>query len=365
MASNTLASASPYAGIPGVTGSSGNANTGSPFGALSGGSGGGSGLSGLLGALPGGIGSILSLLGSIGQSNQLGGLASSAGAGLNNVFGMLGPGAQSMMGAYNNSASPELQSLIGQLPGQYFGLTNQGLGYLGSAAGYGAGMAANPYLSGLASYSTAMAPGANPYLSQVGGGVNQLMNYSGLSPQQMSALQGQAGGAALSAANTMRSQSGGVANQGLLQKQLVSQAGQTGMSAATQLGAQGMADRLQALQSGTGMNLSAANQFLSQLTGGAGVSGEAGNMYLSGLQGAGGLLSGIGSQYLGAAGTALSGGLGASGQLLQGAGYGMGALQGMGNTYSNLWGLASSAQPQSPNLGGLGSLIGLLPGLFA
>jgi hypothetical protein len=160
--------------------------------------------------------------------------------------------------------SPQLQQLIGQWMSTYA-----------------------PALAGELGYQQQMQP---QYAQDTAGIANQLANFKGLQPQEVSELTQQAGNAVKSAASTFAAQSGGVANPALLEKQLAGQAGQTAGDVATNLGSIASQQKLSGLQSAGGLYSGLSGQSLDAILASLGLGQSAMN---TGVQGS----LGVGQQY--------------------------------------------------------------------
>jgi hypothetical protein len=313
-----------------------------------------SSIGGVGGAL-GDIGDIAGVVGGLGQNKELGKLFGSAQTGLNDEISqeqsLIGDAQQTGQSAYNfgNELAPAGMNY-----------NTQAAGYAPMISSAGTALTQNPYLSPLAGYASAMAPGQNAGVQGQFGTAQSLSNYNALTPAQMASLTTQAGNAAKSAANTFAQQSGGVANPALLQKQLLSQAGTSGANAAVQLGSQVSQDQLGALEAAGGLYGSGGNLVLSSLEGGAGTIGQAGSEYLTGesgagslYEGAGGLLGGIGSTDISGANSAYNASTGAYNT-------GIGGASDINNQYQQLLKLGQgSAGSGGFGLGSIASLAGL------
>lgn len=169
----------------------------------------------------GGIGDILGLIGGLNQQGQYNQTVQGISGNLNQILGTEGSDAGKLLASYMGTTLPGLQQMVQTLSPeqqQAFGNAMQSFGQVGNVAGQ------------------FLQPGSTPSMGKMGQVAQQLQNWKGLGPRELGALQSQAGNAALSAANTMKQQMGGVANPGLVMQQMANQAGQTGQNAAVQLG---------------------------------------------------------------------------------------------------------------------------------
>ena len=281
---------------------------------------------GAAGAL-GGIGDIIGLIGGIGQQNKENAAISSLGGNLNSILQLEGTDAGKLLQQYTGVTLPELQNMVNTLsPEQQQSFNNA--------------------MSSFASVSqNRNALMNNPYLSQMGQYAKELNNWHGLKPQELNALQMQAGNAALSAANTMKQQMGGVANPALLQKQLVNQAGQTAAGTAVNIGAQAAEQELGARE--------AAGQLAT----------SQGQQYLSGNEAAGQLGLGQGQGYGQLSGQSLNAMLQSLGLQSQAGALGAGMLGQTGQQYGNWLNNMVNYQQSQPNPYGsfFTNLAGIVP----
>lgn len=227
---------------------------------------------GAIGPGIGGIGDILGLIGGLNQQGQYNQEMQGLSGNLNNILGMEGGDASSLLSSYMNKVLPALQQLGSTLGPEQQQAQQGAMGAFGQE-----GNMANALMS----------PGSTPDIAKMGQVANQLQNWSGLGNKEMNALQLQAGNAALSSANTMKQQMGGVANPALLMQQLANQAGQTGQGAAVQLGSLAQQQQLGAREDAGSIYNQMTQDQMNKMT-------DAGQLY----QGAGQGMAGISSQDL-------------------------------------------------------------------
>ena len=264
----------------------------------------------------GGIGDILGLIGGLNQQSQYNQEMQGLSGNLNNILGMEGGDASSLLSSYMNKVLPALQQLSSTLGPEQQAAQQGAMGAFGQE-----GSAANALMS----------PGSTPDIAKMGQVANQLQNWTGLGPKELGALQLQAGNAALSSANTMKEQMGGVANPALLMQQLANQAGQTGQGAAVQLGSLAEQQQLGARE--------AAGNIYNQMT----------QDQMNKILGAGGLYQGAGQGMSGISGQDLSGILNSLGQQGQAGEMGQQMLGGVGSEYGNLFSMMSQSPMAQSN----------------
>ena len=267
---------------------------------------------GAAGAL-GGIGDIIGLIGGISQQNKENAAISGLGGNLNSILQLEGTDAGKLLQQYTGVTLPELQNMVSTLAPEQQQAFNNAMSAFTSVG------------------ANRQALTNNPYLSQMGQIATQLNNWHGLKPQELNALQMQAGNAALSAANTMKQQIGGVANPALLEKQLANQAGQTAAGTAVNIGAQAAEQELGARE--------AAGQLV----------GQQGQQYLSGNEAAGQLGLGQGQGYSGLSSENLNAMLNSLGLQSQAGALGAGMLGQTGQQYGNWLNTMLGYQQQQPN----------------
>lgn len=266
---------------------------------------------GAIGPGIGGIGDILGLIGGLNQQGQYNQEMQGLSGNLNSILGTEGGDASSLLSSYMNKVLPALQQLsstLGPEQQQQMQGAQSAFGNVGNAA------------------NALMSPGSTPDIAKMGQVANQLQNWSGLGSKEMGALQLQAGNAALSSANTMKQQMGGVANPALLMQQMANQAGQTGQGAAVQLGSLAQQQQLGARED--------AGSIYNQMT----------QDQMAKLTGAGGLYDAQGQGMAGLSAESLNGMLNSLGQQGQAGQMGEGMLGQVGQDYGSLF----SQMSQSP-----------------
>ena len=214
---------------------------------------------------------------------------------------LMGQGGQ-LYGNYTSNAQPELNTMIGQEPGQIAGYQNAASGLYGGEAGLGSTLAASQYPGLIQSEGGEFMTAPAGTISSELGNVNQLENWQGIGPKELGEASTVASNAAQSAAQTMKSQMGGVPNAGALAEQLGNQAAQAGLQASLGLGAQAEQQELGAKEA-AGQELgSIAGQQLQQVAGQVGATEGAGQQYAGDIEGAGGLMQGAAGGEAGLAG---------------------------------------------------------------
>jgi hypothetical protein len=228
-------------------------------------------------------------------------------------------------------------------------------------------LANNPYLAQIGAMGNQfMQPGSTPSLGQMGQVAQQLEQWHGLKPGELSALTLQAANAAQSAAATMKQQMGGVANPALLMHQLAGQAGQTGAQAAVQLGSLAQQQELGATEAAGGIYGQMTADQIQKMQDALEAYTQQSGQYLAGQQAAGGINLGAGQGFSGLSSQNLAAILNSLGLQTQGAQLGAGMLQGAGNTYQNLLGsyLSSPMYNQNPYSSFFSNLAGIVPANF-
>ena len=278
----------------------------------------------------GGIGDIIGLIGGINQQNKMNQEVSGLSGNLNSILQLEGTTAGQLLQQYTGKTLPELQQMVSTLGPEQQGAFNQALGAFGNV-----GNVAGQFLT----------PGSTPSMSQMGNVAQELSKWSGLGNKEMGALQTQAGNAALSAANTMKQQMGGVANPGLVMQQMANQAGQTGQNAAVQLGSLAQQQQLGARE--------AAGQIYGQMTGDQ----------IQKLQDAMSGYQAQGAGYSGLSGQALQGMLQSLGLQTSGMQTGAGMLNATGQQYGGWLGdmMGYQSQQGNPYANFLQNIAGLVP----
>ena len=264
----------------------------------------------------GGIGDIAGLIGSLIQENKTNQEAQGISGNMNQILQMMGSDGGQLLSQYISKALPQLQQMASTLGPEQQAAQQGAEGAFGNVGGV-----ANQLMS----------PGSTPDIAKMGQVAQQLQNWSGLGSKEMGALQLQAGNAALSSANTMKQQMGGVANPALLMQQLANQAGQTGQGAAVQLGSLAQQQQLGARED--------AGSIYNQMT----------QDQISKLTGAGGLYDAQGQGMAGLSAQSLNGMLNSLGQQGQAGQMGEQMLGGVGDMYGSLFGMMSQSPEAQAN----------------
>lgn len=178
----------------------------------------------------GGIADLVGLFTGMGQQNSENQAITGTGNELQNELGALTGEGASEVGNYGANAQPALNRQISTLPGAISGYQGAAAGGYGTEAGYGTELGASPY-PGLD-----MAAGAGAEGSQLSNAA-ALENWQGLKPKELGEATTVASDAALSAANTMKQQAGGIPNAGAAFEEATNTAAQAGMQTGAQLGA--------------------------------------------------------------------------------------------------------------------------------
>lgn len=278
----------------------------------------------------GSIGDIVGLIGGLSQQGSYNKEMQGLSGNLNQILGMEGGAGSSLLSSYMNKVLPALQQMVSTLGPE------QQQAQQGAESAFGnVGNAANALMN----------PGSTPDIAKMGQVANQLQHWSGLGNKEMNALQLQAGNAALSSANTMKQQMGGVANPALLMQQLANQAGQTGQGAAVQLGSLAQQQQLGARED--------AGSIYNQMT----------QDQISKLTGAGGLYDAQGQGMAGISSQDLNGVLNSLSQQGQAGMMGEGMLGQVGQEYGGLFGMMAGSPEASANPWGsfFSNLAGIIP----
>ena len=276
----------------------------------------------------GGIGDIAGLIGSLIQENKTNQEAQGISGNMNQILQMMGSDGGQLLSQYISKALPQLQQMASTLGPEQQAAQQGAEGAFGNVGGV-----ANQLMS----------PGSTPDIAKMGQVAQQLQNWSGLGSKEMGALQLQAGNAALSSANTMKQQMGGVANPALLMQQLSNQAGQTGQGAAVQLGSLAQQQQLGAREDAGSIYNQMTQDQISKLA-------QAGGLYDAQGQG----MAGISSQDL-------SGMLNALQQQGQGASMGAGMLGSAGSTYGDILQQLYQTPQSNPFSAFFSNIAGMLP----
>jgi hypothetical protein len=278
-----------------------------------------------------------------------------------------------LYGNYANNAQPAMNSIIANAPGQIAGYQGGAAGLYGQEGAYGQQLGASPYPGMIQSAGGQFMTYPTGTIGSEISNAQALQNWQGLKPKELGEATTVASDAALSAANTMKAQMGGVANPGAVMASLGNQAAKAGMETGAQLGAMAQEQELGAREAAGQELATAAGQQLEQVAGQVGATEAAGQQYASDLTGAGGLVGQAGSGLAGLAGqdigllenslnteagmaqTGIGAQENAASLYEQLMGSEMGMLQGQGNPFTNF---ATNLMSLFGGFGGGGGQIG-------
>lgn len=187
---------------------------------------------------------------------------------------------------YAGHAQPQLNAEISQLPGAIQGYQGGAAGDFGAEAGYGSQVAGEGGLFEALPAGSIASEDAN---------AAQLENWHGIQPKELGEATTVASDAALSAANTMKAQSGGIPNAGAAFEEATNTAAQSGMQTGTALGAQAEEQELGAREAAGQEYGAVAGQQIQEASGTVGATEAAGQ--LSGAAGTG--MAGLSEQDIG------------------------------------------------------------------
>lgn len=247
----------------------------------------------------GGLASILGLISSIGQQNAEAQAISQTGQQLTGALGTLQSQGGQLYSQYQNTAAPALANIIATAPGQAAQYQAGAGGMYGLEGAYGSQLAASPYpgmIQGEGGLFRSLPAGsiADQYANAAA-----LQNWQGLQPKELGQATTVASNAALTAANTMKAQMGGVPNAGAAYKQATTQAAQTGMDTALGLGSMAQQQELQAKMAAGQEYGQIAGEQLQQAAGTVGATEAAGQAYQGALTGGGQLVGAAGQGFAG------------------------------------------------------------------